>query len=1232
MPRETKPSLVYLVRGEGVRNNAWVLQDAHPPLEYSKPPVENLDSVPSPFGPDLRVRIFEKGTKTVPDFFSSNPATAVVAAEAEPMVPPPSQTPRTLPQPSPDPSPPSRPSAPSLPDKPSTIPPATSSKPTPTSPSVLPKPPNAASRDPSRSSVDTRRLRNFRNLSVKIIADPRYMPPPYFLLGPTTSSPTTDTQPKPQTKKASEESIRKTSLPLPSTPPKSTAMASQERSRTSLVHMKAPQPPSLSLPVLVSSANASQRQTTAATPSSAFGRWKSSSPMPTPGQKSPQLPSPPKTKPAVADKSRQKPWQKVRSDKAASTVTASHEKALQDIVEKRMRALPKHSKTLPPLTPLSPPVARPPKPAVLSKASTPATARDPVPEEPSSPRIIQAAGQPASPSSPRKDPVPQASGQPPREPSKKPATAEITHVRKEDVTKARPKASVADSTPSGKAPSTKDTPPVVDQSESRLPPERKLLHRAPAKSNDTAKVDTPTSRGPHAKPRDHSTKPQTGVSEKPLGSIKATARKVSAEFPAEIAPSPPPRTSTDEIKVGTAARPIITKEDLLEARRVREKQKARSQDKPAQPKIPSSSARSTQDIVGSKRGADQRPGSQPEASSKTDAIRQTPRRDTARLFDSDIQNSMKSVIEQVVWTVQRYERKFGISNHKEMRDNKTKILNFIHGHLDGPASRSEQSGLSRRQSVDVEKEDHGSRTTPVLAEETESRRRTSDSRKAGVRTVKANRLFVVWKEGIQGGNRPLKEIANEAEELRQTVAQYDMKVIHFSENDLIIQLKELGEISAIVFELDKRLINARSEIRSLRMTEHLEETEFGQTFGIIKCAALWMFFLAEQVTQTWKSYMESSRVRARGFARDVYEILIKESHLSGAPEAKTGLIKRVRRLKSLIGKLEDALGMANNGKSVSLTIQELVSKFADICKVGNIEREAKEALTGPGAGSNRGTPSTIRPDSTIRRSSAVKSNGNQQAKQSSRGTPAPGTSNGANLSRGLAASQHEKSTAPVTIPRAPTSPKPSPAIPRRPSEPVSPRVSQAGPNSRGPTINSASATRRQNTNLLSSLMESARAVHGQRQTASTKLANKRKAEEDGDKNSSESDGKPSKKRRVRFAPNLVQGAQSTPHSKEALSSLFFDGYDLLGNTTSLQKAAVEERASQMSRGSVIATFGFIRSYIGALKAEKDGHNCGRPEWVRLPYTSAMKRDIYRYMERHQSNLPPGAPLRGGPLS
>lgn len=118
-------------------------------------------------------------------------------------------------------------------------------------------------------------------------------------------------------------------------------------------------------------------------------------------------------------------------------------------------------------------------------------------------------------------------------------------------------------------------------------------------------------------------------------------------------------------------------------------------------------------------------------------------------------------------------------------------------------------------------------------------------------------------------------------------------------------------------------------------------------------------------------------------------------------------------------------------------------------------------------------------------------------------------------------------------------------------------------------------------------------------------------------------GRPLKRRRgqshnVSFNPQLVVGRRESSIRKEEVSSLFHDGYDLLGCDNAIQERAVRERANQLSRGSMMALFGFLRSEFIRLKDESELRSSLMPEYVNLNYTASATKQVSRQLQVQDS--------------
>lgn len=121
-----------------------------------------------------------------------------------------------------------------------------------------------------------------------------------------------------------------------------------------------------------------------------------------------------------------------------------------------------------------------------------------------------------------------------------------------------------------------------------------------------------------------------------------------------------------------------------------------------------------------------------------------------------------------------------------------------------------------------------------------------------------------------------------------------------------------------------------------------------------------------------------------------------------------------------------------------------------------------------------------------------------------------------------------------------------------------------------------------------------------------------------------------KKRKVRFAEQLISDDHPSKHSTEELRTLFNDGYDLLGGHNDVQEKAVLERSRNLSRGSVFAFYGFLRSYVAAQKNAMEGRNSAPPEWISVRYPPSAQRQIMRMMETKEKGGQSGTKSnRGG---
>lgn len=114
-------------------------------------------------------------------------------------------------------------------------------------------------------------------------------------------------------------------------------------------------------------------------------------------------------------------------------------------------------------------------------------------------------------------------------------------------------------------------------------------------------------------------------------------------------------------------------------------------------------------------------------------------------------------------------------------------------------------------------------------------------------------------------------------------------------------------------------------------------------------------------------------------------------------------------------------------------------------------------------------------------------------------------------------------------------------------------------------------------------------------------------------NAEERNRRPLKRRRgddhVSFATDLVVGASDSNIQKADNLSLFHDGYDLLGRENPIQEEAVNERASHLTRGSVIALFGYLRSEFIRMKNESEGRETTEPEFLSLIYPPSASKQI-----------------------
>ncbi|CDF36133.1 unnamed protein product [Chondrus crispus] len=114
-------------------------------------------------------------------------------------------------------------------------------------------------------------------------------------------------------------------------------------------------------------------------------------------------------------------------------------------------------------------------------------------------------------------------------------------------------------------------------------------------------------------------------------------------------------------------------------------------------------------------------------------------------------------------------------------------------------------------------------------------------------------------------------------------------------------------------------------------------------------------------------------------------------------------------------------------------------------------------------------------------------------------------------------------------------------------------------------------------------------------------------------NAEERSRRPLKRRRrddhVSFATDLVVGTSNSNIQKADNLSLFHDGYDLLGRENPIQEEAVNERASHLTRGSVIALFGYLRSEFIRMKNESEGRETIEPEFLSLIYPPSASKQI-----------------------
>lgn len=100
-------------------------------------------------------------------------------------------------------------------------------------------------------------------------------------------------------------------------------------------------------------------------------------------------------------------------------------------------------------------------------------------------------------------------------------------------------------------------------------------------------------------------------------------------------------------------------------------------------------------------------------------------------------------------------------------------------------------------------------------------------------------------------------------------------------------------------------------------------------------------------------------------------------------------------------------------------------------------------------------------------------------------------------------------------------------------------------------------------------------------------------------------------KRVSFATKLVVGSCKQDNSREEIESLYNDGYDLLGDKNAVQVAAVKERMSKLTRGSVFALLGYIKRFLEGIKREAEHIGPIQSDRMRLPYPPSAMRMIQR---------------------
>eukprot|EP00178_Gracilaria_changii_P008775 TRINITY_DN262_c0_g1_i1.p1 TRINITY_DN262_c0_g1~~TRINITY_DN262_c0_g1_i1.p1 ORF type:complete len:1171 (+),score=157.83 TRINITY_DN262_c0_g1_i1:424-3936(+) len=102
-----------------------------------------------------------------------------------------------------------------------------------------------------------------------------------------------------------------------------------------------------------------------------------------------------------------------------------------------------------------------------------------------------------------------------------------------------------------------------------------------------------------------------------------------------------------------------------------------------------------------------------------------------------------------------------------------------------------------------------------------------------------------------------------------------------------------------------------------------------------------------------------------------------------------------------------------------------------------------------------------------------------------------------------------------------------------------------------------------------------------------------------------------KKSRIRFRVKPDVDEKLPPADKESLRTLFSDGESWMLSGNAVQKAAIEERNARLSRETVDIWFSFVRMFVWRHKCMKDGRPFVMPRFLPNPSTPSAIRDLSR---------------------